>query len=56
MPMPHKGPRRFVATRMPVVLFDAFTEQARRSGLTLSDYLTRAAAELVEREKEAAAA
>ena len=56
MARPYKGPRRFVATRMPVSLFAAFTEHARRRGLNLSETLSLAAAELVERDKEAVAA
>jgi len=42
MPQRHKGPRRFVAARLPVDVADALTVQADRDGLTLNDALHRA--------------
>lgn len=57
MARPYKGPRRFTAARLPVDLFARFEALARRRGVTLSDLLTEATAELVDRsEREAAAA
>jgi hypothetical protein len=49
MSTPSKGPRRFIATRLPVALADRFMAEARRRGLTLSDALAQAVAAAVER-------
>jgi hypothetical protein len=49
MSTPSKGPRRFIATRLPVALADRFMAEARRRGLTLSDALAQAVATVLER-------
>jgi len=56
MARPHKGPRRFTATRMPDALYARFEALARRRGVTLSDLLAEAAASTVERAEKGAAA
>lgn len=39
---PPKGPRRFVATRLPVPVADALEDRAIRAGLTVTDALHQA--------------
>lgn len=39
---PHKGPRRFMATRLPEQVADALLDRANRDGLTVNDALHRA--------------
>jgi hypothetical protein len=42
MTRPNKGPRRFVATRLPVPVADALEARADRDGVTMTDALHRA--------------
>lgn len=37
----HKGPRRFVAARLPLDLAERVERAAADAGLTLNDFLTR---------------
>jgi len=39
---PSKGPRRFMATRLPVPVADALEARADRDGVTITDALERA--------------
>lgn len=44
---PHKGPRRYLATRLPVADADRACEAAAADGLTVSDYLAKLLREAV---------
>lgn len=46
---PHKGPRQYLATRIPVGDADRAHEAAAAAGLTISDYLALVLREAINR-------
>lgn len=52
---PHKGPRQYLATRIPVADADRAHEAAAAAGLTISDYLAQLLRESFDRSRSTAA-